>query len=1203
MFKKPAMIGLVMTMLLSLWAAPLQAQSFNASIRGSVTDPSGATVPNVELLLTAVETGAISKHTTGPDGAFAFLNLATGNYELKAAAAGFREFVQKGIELKMNAVTRVDIRLEVGATQQTIEVQADVSQLNFETPTVQSGIAPEVLGELPLIVSGSIRSAAAFVTLMPGASQGASQNPYNTRINGGLTAGDEAVWDGVSLNEGINGNTGMIAAYSDYPMSPEAISEISVLTSNYEPQYGVTTSGVITAETKAGTKNFHGSLYEFHRNTVLNARQFGIPRESRPKDIENDYGGSLGGPIKIPKIFDTARKKSYFFFNYEGFKIRGGVSTPILSLPTMQERQGDFSDWVDSDGNLIPVYDPATTRLNPAYNPDLPPSKENGKYLRDQFMGCDGKTPNVICRTDPRLQNPLAAKWLQFLPSPTLPGVRNNYVVPQPIPDSVYADSSLINIRVDQYWRDKDHFFVSVNYRGAKPSTVSLLPPQLSQQQPYYTNYSFVNRANWTHTFSPTLLNHFAIGYLNTHTAQWPYARPYGKDLPQIPGVPSHEDPTVLYFDDFAGFGNNQVGTDSRPSWIANDLITWVRGNHTFKFGGEIRKHGNNSVNYIDESGTLNFSRLSTGLSEFTSGNSMASFLLGQVAAGSYNIDTVTSQHPRASAYNFHFGDTYKVTPKLTLTLGIRWDLFKPPLEKFDYLSFLDPNGANPAAGNLPGRLAFAGTKWGAASYGARYPEQLWKKGFAPRVGVAYAINDKTVIRTGYGIFYSSPIYPGWSGGIAQDGFNTTVNFNSTRDGYDPAFLLENGFPEIDASLKPPFIDPSFRNGGSVNYRPLDANRLPYAQQWNLTIERQFTQNLVVNAAYVANKGTRLPSRDAALNALNPKYLALGDKLYEEFQEGQAALNGIPLPYQGWWEQMTNANCLPTVAQALRPYPQYCSDLQGQNENAGNSTYHSFQLKVEHRMSRGMYLLGTYTLSKLLTSSEGVQMDYASYGGANALGVISPYERKRNKALAMNDVPQSFIFAFIYDLPFGQGKRFLNRGGVADKILGGWQMNNIFRATSGVPMWFRSFQCNVPGEFRAMCIPAINPGANPFAQDKSNFDPNQPLFNAGAFESKDSFNFYWGQGPRVSNIRGFGYHNHDLSLLKSTRISERVNLQIRAEFFNVWNWHCFTSRGGEGQAWNGFSIFDTDVSGATFGMWNGEVSDPRNIQVGVKLIF
>ncbi len=1188
---------------LTLYSGVGRAQSSNASISGTVTDPSGAVVPGVEITLNSTGTVAVAKQNTGQDGAFAFLNLAIGNYELKAVAKGFREYVQRGIELNMNARTRLDVKLELGAESQTIEVQADVSLLNFETPTVKEGISPETLRELPLLVSGAIRSAAAFVTLMPGVNTGASQNPYSTKINGGLSSNDEAVLDGVSITEGLNGNTGMISAFADYPWSPEAIAEVSVLTSNYEPQLGSTTSGVIMAETKSGTKNYHGSVYEFLRNDFLNARQFGIPREDRPKDIENDYGGTIGGPIKIPKVFDSDKKKSYFFVNYERFTIRGGVNTPILTIPSMKERGGDFSDWTDTDGNLIPVYDPATTRLNSKFDPNLPDGPNNQRYLRDQFMGCDGRTPNVICSSDPRLQNSMAKGWLQFLPQPTFPGPRNNYVVPQPISATVFADSTNLNIRVDQYWHDRDHFYVTVNYRGSTPSQVSELPPQLSTQQPYYTNFSFVDRFNWTHTFTPNMLNHFAIGYLNTHTQQSPYAAPYVNDLPQIPGTWNHAYPSVMQFEDFNAFGNNSYGTDSRPNWIANDLVTWVKGRHTFKFGGEIRKQGNNSTNEANGSGTLNFSRLGTGLNEFTSGNAIASFLLEQVGDGNYDIQPTAAQYPRTAAYNFHFGETLKATSKLTLTLGIRWDMFKPPSEKFDNLTFLDPNGANPAADNRPGRLAFAGTKWGDASYGSRYPEQLWKKGFAPRVGFAYEVTPKTVVRGGYGIFYSAPIYPGWNGGVAQDGLNAHIAFTSSNSGYTPAFILNQGFPAIASSQMPPFVDPSFSNGAGLNYRPLDANRFPYAQQWNLTIEHQFTPNLVVNAAYVANKGTRLPSRNAAINVLDPKYLSLGSKLYDEFQEGQTVLDGVSVPYSGWWGQMNN--CLPTVAQALLPYPQYCSSLQGQNENAGASTYHSFQLKVEKRMSQGFYLLGSYTLSKLLTSSEGVQVDAATWN--NAIGVIPPSQRQRNKALGMTDIPQLLTVALVYELPMGQGKRLMNHGGAANKFLGGWQLSTILRFTGGVPFFFRSSTCNVPGQLfplgSSSCIPAALPGQNPFAQDKSNYDPYQPLFNSSAFEDPNSFNFYAGDGPRISNLRSFGYHNQDLSLIKNTRINERVNIQFRAEFFNVWNWHCFTSPGGENGLNDGFQVTDVDVSSPTFGLWNGNVSNPRNIQFGLKVQF
>jgi hypothetical protein len=267
------------------------------------------------------------------------------------------------------------------------------------------------------------------------------------------------------------------------------------------------------------------------------------------------------------------------------------------------------------------------------------------------------------------------------------------------------------------------------------------------------------------------------------------------------------------------------------------------------------------------------------------------------------------------------------------------------------------------------------------------------------------------------------------------------------------------------------------------------------------------------------------------------------------------------------------------------------------NENAGNSTYHSLQLKAEQRFSRGLWFLISYTASKTLTDSDVIQT--SSLNG-NVSAVISPYEMRRNKALAIEDVPQTLSTAFVYDLPFGKGKRFLSGGGLSDKLLGGWGLNSIIRIQSGTPLFFRSSVCNVPGQFQTACIPATLEGANPFAQSKSDFDPGKgPLLDSAAFEDPSSFNFYYGRGPRVSNFRGFGYHNHDLTIFKRTQITEQVRVELRAEFFNVWNQHVFrcTTRcfGDPG--------FDTDVASPTFGQWNGAVTPPRTIQLSAKLVF
>jgi hypothetical protein len=533
---------------------------------------------------------------------------------------------------------------------------------------------------------------------------------------------------------------------------------------------------------------------------------------------------------------------------------------------------------------------------------------------------------------------------------------------------------------------------------------------------------------------------------------------------------------------------------------------------------------------------------------------------------------------------------------KLTVNYGLRWDYFTPSREKYNRFSFFDPSGANPGAGGRPGRLAFAGSDFGAASYGADYPEKNDYKAFAPRLGLTYALTPKTLVRAGWGIFYDRMFYPGWGGGIGQSGFNSNVAFNSTLGGLQPAFLLQNGFPQNFA--QPPFIRSDYRNGQDINYRPLDGNARPRSQQWNITLDRELARDFMVSVAYVGSHATHLPSDNAPLNALDPKFLALGNQLYEEFQPGQTSLRGVPIPYAGWREQMTG--CAPSLAQALLPYPQYCSSLQGLNEHEGKSTYHSLQAKLEKRFSTGTYMLVSYTLSRLKTSAaDNVQNGAVLWSGAN--GVISPFEKDRNWSLATDDVTHVLSTALVYELPFGKNRKWLNSG-VGATVLGGWQVSTLFRYSSGVPFFFRSSFCNVPGQFRAACIPALKPGANPFLQAKGSFDPAKgPLFDKNAFEPVSAFNFYYGTGERVTNIRGFSYKNQDVALIKNTALGGRVNLQLRIEAFNLWNWHIF---GTSGSLFSGISgAFNNDLASPDFGKWAGGVSNPRSVQFAARFEF
>ncbi len=1169
-------------------------QSLNASIGGLVTDPSGAVIPSATCTLKSVATKAVIKVTTSSDGLYRFGNLLQGVYDLEVDAQGFQSYVQRGISVNINDRVTVNVTMPVGSTAQAVDVTANASPLNFEDATQQATITPDVLARLPLEIAGSSRSAAAFVVLMPGVSTGATGDPFNARINGGMQLGGEATLDGASVQEGIMGQSGMNAIHGDYPLSPEAVSEVNVLISNYSPQYGSSDSGVINLVTKSGTDRFHGDLREFLRNTVLNARQWGVP--NRPNDIENQFGGSIGGPVKIPGV-QSNRNKTYFFFNFERFTVRGGNKFPVLSIPSMKERAGDFSDWRDALGNLIPIYDPATSKVDPA----------TGQISRQQFMGCDGNTPNVICPSDPRLQNSLAKQWLQHLPTPTFPGPLNNYVSPVPIPEIAGAGTDHrqnFDIRFDDNLGSKDHIAVTLHYHDTVFANVTNLPRIISSDIYLLPDGGEIgpwsNRLNWDHTFAPNLLNSFTYGYMDMRGSEIAVDAQYANQVPQIPGVASHAQPPSINFSDgFQSMGSFDRHHESRPTSVINDLLTWNRGRHTLKLGGEIRKLQNNLTNDYNESGTFGFNDTETGLLGINSGNPIASFLLGAVDNANATFNTQTTTYARGSYWALFAGDTWKASSKLSIDFGLRWDVGTPATERFNHASFLDPYGPNPGAGGRPGRLAFAGSggqglKYGSAGFPRNAPEHTWYGGYAPRLGIAYAVNPKTVVRTGYGIFINQAFYPGWNSGLALDGFSSTPSFGSSNGGLTPAFLLQQGFPQT--FQRPPFIDSSFLNGqyGPI-YRPFDANRRSYGQQWNLTVERQFTGSLHMSAAYVGSKGTRLPSNTIPLNALNPKYLSMGQALYDQFQPGQTVLDGVSIPYNGWVEQMQA--CAPTVAQALVPYPQYCGGLQGVNENAGNSTYHSLQVKAEHRLSHGLWLLTSYTFSKLITDADTTQS--VSFQGY-LQGVISPFERQRNKSLSAMDTPHNLAFSLMYELPIGRGKPFLNNAGVIDKLVGGWQMVSIFRATSGMPYYFRSSFCNVPSQFQVACIPAVLPGAKPFLQDPAHFNPDKgPLFNLAAFESVNNFNFYFGQGPRVSNLRGPGFHNEDLSLIKNTRVNDRVGVQFRAEFFNVFNWHIFTSTG----YWGGQLPFDADVSSPTFGQWTGGVSNPRSIQLGLQILF
>ena len=1174
-------------------------QDTNAALGGTVTDQSNAAIPGAKLTLTNSATSFQTNFVSDSTGEYSFQNLTPGKYDLAVEAKGFKSTTQHGIELAVNQSARIDVHLLIGNTAETVTVVGDASLINYDNPTLEGGISPETLQDFPLTISGAPRSSATVAVFLPGVQTGGGGNAYNARINGGLVTGDEAVVDGATAMEGFMNQSGMVSLETDFGMSPDITSEVHVLTSNYDAQYGNTTSGQIIIETKSGGEQFHGAGYEYIRNDAFNATPYG---GTKPPDKENDFGSAIGGPIYLPKLHGpNSFLKGYFYFNWEGFQDHGAANSATLSLASANDRNGNFSAW---GSQLYYPNDPA-------------------KY------GADAGTPiayqGVMNQINPAYEDPVAAAWIAAMPNPTTSGEINNYYIPKAGQGSLTSSENVYFWRTDFNVGSKDHLYYTYWWQYSGINTATNLPLALSTASPANPENAPIQRLNWEHTFSNVMTNHLTLGYLNRNEGY--YALNGKANLPKVPGVANPNWlPEMSFGSYYSQLGNSTApegsqATTTRGTRALNDVLTRVIGRHTLKAGFEWRSAGTSIHETNNQGGNFTFDADTTGTTDTNicpggcSGDPMASFYLGAVGGANVSYYNVHAEYPRQYGYAAHLGDSWRVSPKLTLNYSLRWDYVTPFKEKFDNLSFFDPLGLNPdavtASGTeLKGRLAFAGKKWGAASYGADYPEVPEKANLAPRVGFAYSINEKTVVRAGYGIYFGQAFYPGWGGGMSQDGFNKTLNLSeSPRGGFRvPALYLTSGISATQTGSTSSSIDSGFDNGTSPSiYRPLDGNKRPYSSQWNLTVERQLPHNFFTQVSYVGTKGTHLPSALSPLNVLNPGNSAifgLGSDLDVNYNSANGpatfAADGVSVPYAGWASQMTG--CSPTIGQALVPYPQYCGDLQGDNEYHGNSFYNSFQARVERHITNGLYTLGSLTVSKLM--SNGTFSTQGNSGGAGNTSAFSPYDIGRAYALAPDNVPITGQIAVVYDLPFGRNKLFLNGSGAADRLVGGWQVSPIYRYEFGTPFSLSSSTCQTStiGYFREGCIPGVVSGQQVEPHGRNGFNPatGGTYLNPAAFESGSSFtNFgYTGYGKAVTTIYGPSYSNLDVSFTKITKLAESANFKFSANFFNALNNHALISQGnGPGGA------FVTDVANPAFGTWNGDASAPRSIQFAGRIEF
>jgi hypothetical protein len=1172
-------------------------QDTNATLSGTVSDPSGAAIPGAKMTLTNDATGFKANFVSDAGGEYSFPNLTPGVYDLTASANGFKSYDQKGIELAVNQLAHVVVHLALGSTDQTVTVVGDASLINYENQSLEGGVSPEALQDFPLVVSGAPRSSVAVAIMLPGVTTAGGGNAFNARINGGLITGDEAIVDGATTMEGYMNQSGMVALQTDFGMSPDITSEVHILTANYDAQYGNTTSGQLIIQTKSGGERFHGAAYEYLRNQLFNAFPYGGTGR-KPQDEENDYGANIGGPMYLPKLHGSnSFLKGYFYFNWEGFKDLGGSTPSTLTIPSVNDVAGNFSKW--------------GTQL---YYPNDP-----AKY--GELAGT--AIPNNMIPST--FEDPIAKAFMADLPTPTNGNEINNYLIPKSGQGSLTAGENVYFARADLNIGSRDHLYYTYWWQYTGVNQESDLPIALSTASPANPENAPIQRLNWEHTFNDVMTNHLSLGYLNRNEG---YFALNGKaNLPTVPGVanPSFL-PQMSFGSFFSQLGSSDPPTSSgtvttRGTYALNDVFTRVQGRHTLKAGFEYRLAGTSIHEGTNEGGTFTFNADTTGNTLCPStapcpGDPAASFYLGAVGGASVSYYNVHAEYPRQPGYAVHGGDSWRLNPKLTLNYSLRWDYVAPFKEKFDNLSFFDPVGLNPGAvtsggTELPGRLAFAGNKFGAASYGAPYPEVPFKAAWAPRVGFAYTLNEKTVVRAGYGLYYGQAFYPGWNGGMSQDGFNKNFGLSEAAAGLNdlPALYLSSG---INPNSVGPTenISSSFDNGQSPSmYRPLDGNKRPYSGQWNLTIERELPHNFFAALSYVGTKGTHLPSELSPLNILNPNnpvVSALGSDLKVSYNDADGpatfAKDGINQPYVGWAGQMTG--CAPTIAQALVPYPMFCGVLQGENEEHATSQYNSFQAKVERHLTNGLYLLSALTVQKLYTDAADTTQATNSSGTQSQFSPFNLFPRAW--AIAPDNVPVTWQLSAVYDLPFGHDKQLLNSGGVSNVIFGGWQVTPLFRYEYGTPFFFSYGACPTAqvGALREGCVPGILPGQTVELHGRNGYNPTSgsPYLNPQAFESNFTTFGYTGLGKAVTTVYGPSYKDLDMAFTKNTKIAEKLNFKFSANFFNTFNNHYLIS--SQGGNYGGPSVaFVTDVSNAAFGTWNGSTSSPRTIQFAGRLEF
>ena len=1134
-------------LVLLLACVSASAQIFTAGVSGVTTDPGGAAIPNANV--TARNTGnSESRQTkTSDDGRYTFSQLSPGNYEITVESTGFRRAVAS-LVLQASQTAELNISMTVGDVASNIEVSATAAIIDTQTANKSVTLTTKEVLDLPVNSRDPlvlVHATAGVVAIRSGISTATTDQNHNRfSLNGGRDESSAILIDGVPATAVDWG--GALAV-----PSIDATQEVQVVRNTFDTQYGKTDGGVVTLVTKGGTNQFHGSAFEFLRNDHLDANSWTNNRNSVKKTIfqRNQYGGSFGGPV-------WKSKKIFAFGAYEALR-QGAPNVNVSTVPTALQKQGDFSQTFNGDGSVAVIYDPATTRPNP-----------NGTgFTRDPFPG--NKIPSN--RFDP-----VGVKALALYPNPTSAGDAFTNNRNFALGGKGVSNNNRMDIRVDWAKSERYTFFARVT----KAWQQDIVPTFFGNGAD--SNFGGMNPRHQVvvgNTFvpSPTFVINVLVGSGRWREVQ--VSPSQGRDATQI-GLPAllvsqFSAKTLPQFNlsNYAQLSNPRFLDDPRETHNLQINFSKELHDHSLKFGviGESGRILPTDVN----SPTFSFTRgLTSGPVSATagvatdstvSGNAVASLLLGTGASGSVptNVRLALTQ----LYYAGYVQDTWRFNRRLTVNFGLRYEVQLPRTERYDRFNYFDFQTVNPLSSttglNLQGGLRYVN----------KDDRGLWKtdtKNFAPRVGIAYKISNKLVVRTGYGIYYPPTVAV--SNGTT-DGFSTTTPWVSTQGGGGliPQNLLSNPFPQ---GLNLPVGSSQgllTQVGNSVNAFQRK-HPSAYVQSYSLDFQYELGRGGVLELGYSGTQGRKLLLGNSPnLNQLDPKYLSLGTTLNDP----------VPNPFFSQITTGTLAGATVPRYQLLRPYPQFTSvTLSGDTPGAGSS-FNALTFKYAQRFSKGISSIVTYQWSKAIDNTSETQ--------AWEIGDVSrnAFDRSSDRSFSGHDLPQSLVATVVWELPVGRGKAVgANWNRAVDAVVGGWQISAINRFSSGLPLQFSS--ANTLGVYG---FNVLRPNIAKLKDlEVSNQGPDH-WFNTAAVTAPAPFTL--GNAPRwVPNIRYSPIIGSDLALQKNFKPIEKVKVQFRAEAFNVSNYVQF-GRANTTVGSNGFGTVSGYAPGA----------GPRNIQAGLRVDF